>query len=384
MKIAVVRGPSLNIWELQNYFPLAERHELLAIGSFGGHYEWGSQIQTKKLLCLGQVFSFIPGGIKFLYHHFGDPQIILGLEKAVSGFDVVHTAECSNYYSFQALGARKKGLCGKLAITCWENLPGIHEDYPAQRRIKKEVIAGADYFLAVTEQAKKALITDGAAPEKITVIPMGIDLNKFKIKQRRHNSIHETSIKKFTILFVGRLVEEKGVLELLEAFRLIRKQIKGFDLRLRIVGNGPLCGRIVQQSQEWEIPGQVSIEQRTYSEMPKVYQEADLFVLPSKPKKDWQEQFGMVLVEAMACGVPVIATRTGSIPEVVGEGLPAGRQAGILVEPGNVSEIAMAIGKIVKDGKLKTDLILKGLKRVRAEYNCQRVALKIENLYQKV
>ena len=367
MKIAVVRGPSLNLWEMQNYFPLAKKHELLLIGSTKGHYGWSSEILTKKLLCPGEICSFIPGGITFLYQRFGDPQILFGLEKAIKNFDIIHTAETSNYYSYQALKARRKGLCGKLVVTCWENIPGLHEDHLAQKRIKSEVIGGADHFLAVTNQVKEALLTDGAPEEKITVIPMGVDLDKFRIKNKKN----------FEILFVGRLVEEKGVWELLKAFRMVAEQLAGFDLRLRMVGSGPLRGDLIKRAQEWGIREKLTIEDKIYSEMPKVYQEVDLFVLPSIFKKDWQEQFGMVLVEAMACGVPVIATRSGATAEVMDE-------AGVLVTPGNASELSETIMKFLKDEKLRNDLSVKGRRRAEAEYDCQKVALKIEKLYREV
>ena len=385
MKIAIVRGPSLNLWEMQDYLPLTQKHELLAIGSLKGHYAWGSGITTKKLLCLGEPFSFIPGGIKFLYRRFGDPQIILGLERAVYGFDVVHTAECSNYYSFQALKARRKGWFGKLVVTCWENIAGAHEDYPAQRKIKKEVIEGADYFLAVTNGAKEALLADGVVAEKITVIPMGVDIDKFRNQESplRQGLVGQAEIRNqgkrsLEILFVGRMVEEKGVLELLEAFKMVCKQLgDDVDFRLRMVGNGPLYNRLMQRAQEWGILEKLVIEEKNYSEMPEVYRSADTFVLPSKPKKDWQEQFGMVLVEAMASGLPIITTRTGAIPEVVGE-------AGILVEPGDVAGLSGAIVKVLKDKKIRTDLSIRGRKRAEVGYDCQKVALKIEKLYQKV
>lgn len=374
MKIAVIRGPSLNDWELQSLLPLTRDHEFLAIGSRWGHHRFNLDIKNKKLVCLGEIFSFIPGGINFLYHRFGDPQILLGLETAIKGYDIIHTAECANYYSYQSLEARREGLVKKMVVTCWENLAGLHEDYPAQRRIKKEVIREADHFLAVTEQAKRALITDGAQPEKITVIPMGVDLDKFRIKNKEFRIKNKKNLE---ILFVGRLVEEKGVWELLEAFKMAVEQMTEFNLRLRMAGSGPLRGKLVQKAWAWGISDKIIIEEKYYSEMPKIYHNADIFIMTSKPRKGWEEQFGMVLVEAMGSGLPIIATRTGAIPEVVGE-------AGILVEPGNISELTEAIKRIIIDRKLKETLSFKAHKRAEVEYNHKKIAVKIEKFYRKV
>lgn len=378
MKIAVVRGPSLNPWEMQNFLPLAKTHELILVGSQKGQYEFDEKAPLKRLICLGEIFNFVPKGIEFLYRVFGNPQVLLGLEKAVAGFDVVHTAETSNYYSFQALCARRKGLIKKLVVTCWENIPGLHENYSAQRRIKREVVSGADHFLAVTEGARRALIADGVVPEKITVVPMGVDLEKFRIKKAKVKStIKKSKLDKFTILFVGRLVEEKGVWELLKAFRMVCQQLENNsnNLRLRMVGNGPLRDALMQQAQEWGILEKVIIEEKNYSEMPKVYRNADIFVLPSKPKKDWQEQFGMVLIEAMACGIPTVANKSGAIPEVVGD-------TGILVESGDYLELAEAMKRLVKEKKLRIEMSLKGTAWVQQNYDSQKTAFKIEKVYQ--
>ena len=97
MKIAIVRGASLNDWEIQNFLPLAKRHELMVVGTRGRKYNFGEKIRISRPICLGEVLNYVPKGTELLYRFFGDPQVIFGLEKEISGFDIVHVAELGNF-----------------------------------------------------------------------------------------------------------------------------------------------------------------------------------------------------------------------------------------------------------------------------------------------
>jgi len=370
LKIALIRGPSLNPWEMQNFAPLAQKHEILAIGSTKPCYSLsGINLEVKKLACLGQLFQYIPKSIEILKRTLGDPSYLVGLEKAIKGFDIVHTAECANYYSLQAIRARKRGLIGKVIVTSWENIPFTRESYPAQKKLKEEVQHGADCFLAVTEGARKALIKEGVSEEKIKVVPMGVDLTRFKNYDLRFKNK-----KKLKILFVGRLEEEKGIWELLEAFKSIRNQ----NLRLTIVGDGSQAGKIKEWLGSNRLSDSISLlGNLSYQEMPQVYHQADIFILPSKPKLDWQEQFGMVLVEAMASGVPIIASKTGAIPEVLGN-------AGLLVDAGDESQLVRGLERLIKDGRLGKTLASKGIKRVEERFDSRLVASRLEAIYKQL
>jgi hypothetical protein len=98
------------------------------------------------------------------------------------------------------------------------------------------------------------------------------------------------------------------------------------------------------------------IEGRPYDGMRDLYNAADLFVLPSVSTRTWKEQFGMALVEAMACGTPVVSTTSGSIPEVVGD-------AGILVPANDPKELAGAVASLCLSGALRSELAGKGRAR---------------------
>ncbi|WP_456422677.1 glycosyltransferase family 4 protein, partial [Thermococcus sp.] len=241
------------------------------------------------------------------------------------------------------------------------------------RRVIEEIIKGTDAFIAVTERAKEALILEGVPEEKIWVIPVGVDLERFRPRERDRELIEKLGIDEedFVVLHIGRAVWEKGAEYLLHAFKLLNIR----NSKLIVIGRGPEYGWIDELVRRYRIEGKViHIERVPYMEIHKYYSVADVFVLPSSPIPSWQEQFGMVFVEAMASGVPVVAGHSGSIPEVVGD-------AGILVPPADFHELAIALRTLAEDEKLREKLGKAGRKRAEKEFDPRRIAEKIKSVY---
>ena len=169
----------------------------------------------------------------------------------------------------------------------------------------------------------------------------------------------------FTLGYAGRLVPEKGLETLIEACA------QSGD-RLRVVGEGPEGVRLRTLARtrgvEVEWLGSVPTEK-----MPESYSGMDILVLPSLETPRWKEQFGRVLVEAMASGVPVIGSRSGEIPRVIGE-------AGLLFEPGNADALAARIRTLKKDRGLYRSLRNRGLARVRDHFTLEKVGEKCLDL----
>src|SRR3990167_8191789 len=111
--------------------------------------------------------------------------------------------------------------------------------------------------------------------------------------------------------------------------------------------------------------------------MPDVYRMADVFALPSYPTMIWQEQFGMVLVEAMACGKPVVASASGSIPEIV-------EDAGLTFVPGDFFEFAKKLALFMENRNLAHELGQKGRRRAEEHFDARKNALSIYEVYRKV
>jgi hypothetical protein len=269
---------------------------------------------------------------------------------SISVTRTLFTADITYRFSEQAVNAKRKGNA-KVVCLEWENIPFNYEEYDEVRKIKEHVRNGADHFIAVTERAKEALILEGVAEERIDVIPMGIDLGKFRPEREGISQVREEmgiSAEERVILSVGRMVWEKGVYDFIHAAaKLIGdRALKDLPLKFLMVGKGPEVHGISERIARLGLEGKLQyIPEYSYGNMNRLYNLSDFLVLPSIPVRVWQEQFGMVLIECMACGRPVISTLSGSIPEVVGD-------AGILVQPNDHLSLYEAMKKLLTDEAL--------------------------------
>jgi glycosyltransferase involved in cell wall biosynthesis len=180
------------------------------------------------------------------------------------------------------------------------------------------------------------------------VVPELIDLNAWRDLFRANPA--EGAPGKFTVLSVCRFYPRKRLDILLRAAGLLRNTIP--ELEIRIVGNGPERGRLQDISRELDLGPVVRwLGDASLSTLAKEYNGCDVFCLPSV-----QEGFGIVFLEAMAAGKPIVAARSAAIPEVVG--------SGILVEPDNPAALAEAIVCLYRDPDLRRSLGTAGLRDV--------------------
>ncbi len=171
--------------------------------------------------------------------------------------------------------------------------------------------------------------------------------------------------------YVGRLESHKGVTVLLEAVAELP------DVELEIVGDGPERESIVSTIRDLAIADRVSVRgYASQSALPELYRSFDVVVVPSLETASWIEQFGRVAVEAMAAAVPVVASDSGSLPEVLGG-------AGLLVPPGNVAALAEALGRLRDDRALRTRLAGASHRRA-ATYSWSAVAGRQHDLYEEM
>jgi glycosyltransferase involved in cell wall biosynthesis len=181
--------------------------------------------------------------------------------------------------------------------------------------------------------------------QAIHVIPMGTDLT--------HTFVPNPNIKRAAnqLLFVGRLVEKKGLTYLLQALQQLQPNFP--NLELIIAGSGPLKDQLIQQTQQLGIAHQVKFVGRlTHTELVMLYQTATLAVFPFIQTQDGDmEGLGLVMVEAMGCGCPVIASDLPAVRDVINNG-----NNGILVEPNNSRILAVSIENFLQLS-IKNELI---------------------------
>lgn len=339
MKVAFVRGAYLNNFEGQNYSHLPKSLQITGISS-------KRPLHSAFPFPVRKLFSLTDFGVPnwLANRTIGDNQCLFGLEEAVQEFDIIHTADPHYYYTYQLAKLRRSGKIKKLISTSWETMPFNNESVAAKKRIKRFSMKHIDHFICYTDRAKKCLLKEGVKAPKITVIPLGVDLKKFKPDAK---DIARQKNRKIRILFTGRDVPEKGLQ----------------DLRTSMI---PL---LEAGKAELLIAGNI-----TYEQMADAYRLADLFVMPSKTTETWEEQYGMSLVEAMATGLPIVAYRSGSIPEVLGK-------SGILVKEGDTKSLAKQLDSLVRSVSMRKKL--SRLSRSRAEkiYNSRIFSKKIFNFY---
>ncbi len=177
---------------------------------------------------------------------------------------------------------------------------------PPWRQFSRSVSSSADAILCSVEMGRLAAIAMGSDPAKCEVIAPGVDIKRFSPRQ---NGIARDPV----LLFVGELRPDKGILDIIAAADLAQALIP--DLRLVIVGDGPLREKVVAEARRAsfiEYRGKVQRDQ-----LPSVYQEARSFIIAPKTRPFWAEQFGFASVEAMACGLPIVITDSGAVPEVI-------------------------------------------------------------------
>ena len=201
------------------------------------------------------------------------------------------------------------------------------------------------------------------------IAPFGVDLEMFKPK-----NIAKDRKVPFTIGFIGRLMPEKGLMTLADALNLIKDE----KWRFVVVGDGEERTRLEERLSNFgllertEFVGAVGYEQT-----PEYFQMLDVLVIPTRTTEKIREQFGRVIVEAMACKIPVIGSTCGAIPEVVSD-------AGLIFEEEDSTSLAKQLRKVITNRDLREKLAIAGRERVEENYTWDRVAEKIYSLYENV
>lgn len=279
--------------------------------------------------------------------------------------DLLHIdEEPYDLVTFLALrAARRRGV--KVVFFTWQNLwrtlppPfGIMERY---------ALARVDGAIAGSAEAADILRRKGYTGPLASIPQFGIDPEVF----RPPGDL--PSPRPFTVGFAGRLVKEKGILVLLHALAGLEA-----DWRLDLVGDGPLRGELEREAARLGLGARVKfLGGAPSAEMAPSYAGMDVLVLPSLTVPHWKEQFGRVLVEAMACQVPVVGSDSGEIPHVIGN-------AGLVCPEGDPVALRGALARLAGDPSLRRELGRLGRERALDRYTHKKIAADTVAFYEGV
>ncbi len=248
----------------------------------------------------------------------------------------------------------------------WQN---IKRRYPWPfNAIESYVLRQTDAAIFGSAGAQAVWREKGYRGREAVIPQFGIDPDLFPM--RTEDTVRDRG---FSVGFVGRLVREKGVDVLLRALADLPKEV-----HLTVIGAGPERAALGHLAQRLEISERVVFEPWLSStEIPERLRRFDALVLPSRTTPYWKEQFGRVLVEAMASGVPVIGANCGEIPSVIGT-------AGLLFPEGDSDALGAALLRLLEDSALCQRVAQNGRALVLANFTHAQVAAKTVRVYRQM
>lgn len=266
------------------------------------------------------------------------------------GSEVWAIGKLARYHKVSLLHAHwivPQGLAAWLAIKLWRlSLPLVVTCHGADlfalngrlfRFLKRKVLSEATALTVVSEAARKRALNLGASPGRLFVYPMGVDLT------HRFTPERTVARARATMLFVGRLNEKKGANILIRALALVRKQWP--DARLHIAGYGPDQTSLQALTKALSLTEAVHFHGAvTQEELPDLYRRATCLVFPSVVARSGdQEGLGLVPIEALGCGCPVIASRLPAVADVIEDG-----RTGWLFTPADSHDLARKILHVLR------------------------------------
>ncbi len=253
-----------------------------------------------------------------------------------------------------------------LVFFTWENIFRGYK-WPLSW-VDRWVLSRAAWAIVGNQAAREVLARRGFHGRSLVLPQYGVDPDDFKPRVR------QPGLKRgFTIGYFGRLLEEKGLGTLLTAVHSLP-----FDWRLQITGSGPFEPLLRARVEQLGLGPRVTFTPAIPNDrIPEALGRLDVLVLPSETRPFWKEQFGRVLIEAMACEIPVIGSDSGEIPFVIGE-------AGMIFPEGRWDILAGQLQKVQSQPELAAFFGRKGRERVLAQFTTDRVARETYKWYRRL
>ncbi len=279
--------------------------------------------------------------------------------------DVFHIdEEPFNYATYHAMRAGQR-VGARMCFFTYQNI--FKKLPPPFANFERSVYTGTDVGVAANQAALEVIRAKGFAKPAVVIPQFGVDPQLY---QPAPPQVHPAN-RPPTVGYIGRLVEEKGIQVLLDAVALLRQ-----PYRLEVIGSGYYRTELEVQAARLGIRDRIFFRNSVPSrDVPQVLSKMDMLIVPSLTRANWKEQFGRVIIEAMACEVPVIGSDSGEIPNVIGD-------AGIIVPEGDPEALALRIWELMEDRVRRLELAARGRQRVLRYFTQQQIALRYYHLYQ--
>jgi glycosyltransferase involved in cell wall biosynthesis len=316
---------------------------------------------------IGRVRLPWAGPAQFYLHHY--PQ----LGKLLQEFqpDIIDLwEEPWALISAQAVRLRNRYLPNCRVIT--ETEQNINRKLPPPfQQFRRYVLKHADYAVCRNHEAISVIRSNGYRGEA-SVVPNAVDAEMFRPLDRTEARAR-FAVSGFCAAYIGRFVERKGIQDFIAAIAQCPPDVRGM-----LVGSGDYEPLLRKQIGDLGLEHRIQIvSELPPRELTPIMNAIDVLVLPSRTVRTWKEQFGRVIIEAHACGIPVIGSNSGAIPEVIGDG-------GLVFREGDVADLTRCIQELAADPGRAAQLGKHGLRQVHGQYTWQKVAERMHLIYKHV
>ncbi|MDR3707776.1 MAG: glycosyltransferase family 4 protein [Capsulimonadaceae bacterium] len=275
-----------------------------------------------------------------------------------------------NYLSDQVCRLRDRYYPEMRIVSETEQNIDKHLPFPFEQ-YRSRTLRSADYLIGRSIEAVK-VVRDKGYTGPAAIVPNAVDDSLFR-PQDRDACRRELGLSGFVVGYVGRVVPEKGLVDVIDMLAFAPEQVN-----VLIVGDGPIREELELHATTVGVSSRVKfLSGRSLDELPRIMGAMDTLVLPSRTTQRWKEQFGRVLIEAQSCGIPVIGSDSGAIPDVVGG-------AGLVVPEGEPLALAHAVRDLLYDQPLLDEMGSVGRQQVAERYTWYKVARNMVTIYEDV
>ncbi|MGB3668684.1 MAG: hormogonium polysaccharide biosynthesis glycosyltransferase HpsO [Phormidesmis sp.] len=298
--------------------------------------------------------------------------------------DIIQTEQGSKSLGYAELITlnRLLNLKAKNVFFTWWNLP-YEVKFPLSL-LENYNLRHTDGLIVGNQDGADILKDHGYHGPACVMPQLGVDESLFQpAAQPELAAQHRIEPEEFVVGFVGRFVPEKGLLTLFNALGKLNSEDLSRPWKLLLLGRGDLKETLQQLATDLDIAERIIwIESVPHADVPRYINLMDTLILPSETTYQfktlsavgWKEQFGHVIIEAMACQVPVIGSDSGEIPHVI-------KDDGLVFPEGNAAALAEKIALLVNQPEQQRQLAEKGYQRAKAEYTNKALAARLLNFY---